>query len=254
MQPPKMPHTTNGNHVRSLFGGQYCGQIFGRSRSVKSIRNYLVDAPRSLGGRARAERWELFLGLFLEIQEMTVIDLGGTTESWLRAPVRPRHVTVVNLFEPGSADESWLAAIEGDACSARKALDRASQPTSVDLVFSNSLIEHVGGHAKRQELADQVHSLAPFHWVQTPYRYFPIEPHWLFPGMQFLPTSTAAWVALRWPLAHTLPATRADAVTEVMWTELVSITQMRAYFPSSSIHRERLAGLTKSVCAVAAPA
>ena len=23
--------------------------------------------------------------------------------------------------------------------------------------------------------------------VQIPYRYFPIEPHWLFPGLQFLP-------------------------------------------------------------------
>ena len=31
--------------------------------------------------------------------------------------------------------------------------------------------------------------------MQTPYRYFPIEPHWLFPGMQFLP------LPVRWSIA-----------------------------------------------------
>ena len=28
--------------------------------------------------------------------------------------------------------------------------------------------------------------------VQTPYRYFPVEPHWLFPGLQFLPMGLRA--------------------------------------------------------------
>ena len=61
----------------------------------------------------------------------------------------------------------------------------AGAPMSYDVVFSNSLLEHVGGHAQRAALAREVRSLAPRHWVQTPYRYFPLEPHWLFPGMQF---------------------------------------------------------------------
>lgn len=49
------------------------------------------------------------------------------------------------------------------------------------LVYSNSLIEHLGGHARRAAFAEQVRSLAPRHWVQTPYRYSLIKPHWLVP-------------------------------------------------------------------------
>jgi hypothetical protein len=37
----------------------------------------------------------------------------------------------------------------------------------------------------------------------------------------------------------------------VMWTELVGIAQMRSYFPQSLIVREKFAGLTKSLVAVA---
>jgi hypothetical protein len=120
-------------------------------------------------------------------------------------------------------------------------------------VFSNSLIEHVGGHAMRVRLSDEVHQLAPYHWVQTPYRYFPLEPHWLFPLMQFLPVVARGPIARRWPLAHTRPASPDEARDSVMWTELLSVTEMKAYFPRSTMAKERLFWLTKSLIAIAAP-
>src|SRR3954451_6780005 len=87
-----------------------------------------------------------------------------------------------------------------------------------------------------------VHLLAPRHWVQTPYRYFPIEPHWIAPGMQFLPVRARAGIARRWPLAHVRSANLRDALTGVLWTELLDRSQMRFYFPESKILSERLAG------------
>jgi hypothetical protein len=39
-------------------------------------------------------------------------------------------------------------------------------------------------------------------------------------------------------------------MSEVQWTELVGAAEMRAYFPDSRIHHERLAGLTKSLVAI----
>jgi hypothetical protein len=36
----------------------------------------------------------------------------------------------------------------------------------------------------------------------------------------------------------------------VQWTELVSLTEMRSYFPDSAILHERAAWLTKSLIAV----
>ncbi|MFC7448779.1 methyltransferase type 11 [Rhodococcus daqingensis] len=224
---------------------------FGRWQpSGSRLRRLLVDSPASLGARARARRWQVFRETFPEIENLRVLDLGGTVESWRRAPVRPRHVTVLNLFEPGEAQDDWITPVVGDACAAGEALAGADLDAHFDLVFSNSLIEHVGGHARRADLARQIHQLAPRHWVQTPYRYFPVEPHWLFPGMQFMPAAARVAIARHWPLVHTRPESYDDAVDAVLWTELVGITEMRDYFPTSAIVRERVLGVPKSLIAV----
>jgi hypothetical protein len=218
---------------------------------AQTVRRRLVDSPTSFGAGKRAERWETVRRLFPALDTMQVVDLGGTVESWRRALVRPAHVTVVNLFEPGESRESWLLPVTGDACDARAALGVVGAATDYDLVFSNSLLEHVGGHAQRVALANEIHALAPRHWVQTPYRYFPVEPHWLCPLLQFLPIAARARVAEVWPLAHSHPASATAAMSEVQWTELVGVAELRAYFPGSEIVREKVAGLTKSITAVA---
>jgi hypothetical protein len=160
-------------------------------------------------------------------------------------------VVVVNLFEPGDAEDETLVPVTGDACAARAALAAAGIEGGFDLAFSNSLLEHVGGHAHRAELAGEIRALAPRHWVQTPYRYFPLEPHWLFPGLQFLPMAARSRLAAHWPLAHSRPESREAAMSEVQWTELVGVAELRAYFPGARIHHERVAGLTKSLTAIA---
>ncbi|MBU8816909.1 methyltransferase type 11 [Mycolicibacterium goodii] len=214
------------------------------------LRQVFVDSPTSLGAKARMKRWELFRRTFPNIEDMNLLDLGGTTQTWHRSPVKPRKITVLNLFEPGESDGESILAVKGDACKATTTLADAGVDTEFDIVFSNSLIEHVGGHARRCELATEIDGLAPRHWVQTPYRYFPVEPHWLFPGMQFMPVAARVHVAKRWPLVHTRPESIEQARDAVLWTELLSVTEMRDYFPGSTLLRERALGMTKSLIAV----
>jgi hypothetical protein len=213
---------------------------------LHALRNRFVDAPGSLGARYRARRWEWLLAAFPDLGEMSVVDLGGTAESWRRAPVRPARVHLVNLEKPPEDPPAWLRADHADACEPPPEILAGDH----DLVVSNSVLEHVGGHARRHMFADVVHRLADRHWVQTPYRYFPVEPHWVCPGMQFLPPPAKVAVARHWPLVHTPPADRAEALRAVLEVELLSRTEMRAYFPDSRILSERVAGLTKSLIAV----
>jgi hypothetical protein len=159
-------------------------------------------------------------------------------------------VTVVNLFEPGTSSDEWIRPLTGDACTASQVVAESGHSERFDLVFSNSLLEHVGGHANRVRLADEVDRLAPNHWIQTPYRYFPLEPHWLFPLMQFMPVSVRAFIAMHWPLAHTPADNVREATSEVQWTELVGISQLAFYFPTSRIIHERFLGMTKSLIAI----
>ena len=136
--------------------------------------------------------------------------------------------------------------VQGDACDPPAHVRDAE----FDLVYSNSLIEHVGGHARRCDFASVVHAMASRHWVQTPYRYFPIEPHWLFPGLQFLPQRARAWAIQRWPLSSFRPNSEL-ALRHVLEVELLSQTEMKYYFPRSELLKERVLGLTKSIIAVA---
>jgi hypothetical protein len=213
---------------------------------VRSLRNRLVDGPDSWGAKRRSRRWTWLTETFPELPDMTVLDLGGRVDTWERAPVRAAHVHVVNL-EPTPDDlPPWAEADHGDAC----ALPEDIRRRRYDLVFSNSVIEHVGGHERRLRFAETIHAMAPAHWVQTPYRYFPVEPHWVAPGLQYLPVKARSSIAHWWPLQHTKATDRAETLQAVLWTELLDKTQMRHYFPRSVIRSERVAGVPKSLIAV----
>jgi len=218
---------------------------------ARSARRYLVDDGNSssLAARARARRWEDLLQRFPELSKMRVLDLGGRVSNWTAAPVCPAHVVILNIEDqPDSFDR--FAVINGDACEPPGEL----RSEYFDLVYSNSVMEHVGGHYRRLQFADTVHRSGSQHWIQTPYRYFPIEPHWIFPGMQFLPMSARSTISARWPLgwAHLPepPEGKAAHIALAMEVELLSKTEMRQYFPDSTVTSERIAGFTKSLIAV----
>jgi hypothetical protein len=210
------------------------------------IRSLFVNNETSLGARMRLRRWEIVHAQFPNLPDMRVLDLGGTMEWWVRAPVRPKHVTLVNLEIDEGSEAPWLTSVAGDACHADSLL--AGQ--SFDLVFSNSLIEHVGGHSARLALAHVIRSLAPHYVVQTPYRYFPVEPHWVFPALQFLPVPVRQYIAPRWPLGHTRGWDPKQAFDTVLFTELIGATEMRSYFPDGQLFWERFLGLPKSMIAI----
>lgn len=200
------------------------------------------DDPRSLAGRARARRWDEFSRRFPDLREMNVLDLGGTPRFWRTAPVAPAHVTLVNLRDE-PCPEPWIDLIVGDACS-------PPVDGGFDLVFSNSLIEHLPGDRRRGEMARAAVALGRHHWVQTPNRHFPIEPHWVFPGAQFLPTSSRLWLARNWPPAHFADLPDATVREEVASIDLLTDADMRRLFPGAEIWHERFLGLTKSLVAI----
>ena len=198
----------------------------------------------SMSAKARARRWIELARQFPEIGEMRVLDLGGDARAWRASPIRPAHVTLVNLFAQ-QPEEPWMTALEGDACALPDALPE------VDLVYSNSVIEHVGGHWRRERFAAGVRAAAPSYWVQTPYRYFPLEPHFLFPALQHLPRPLQAGAIRHWPIGggrHT--RSHAEAMTAVLEVDLLSVGELQAYFPDGAVLRERFLGAVKSLIAV----
>lgn len=212
-------------------------------------RAAMGEEGRSVAARMRAKRWAEILRRFPDLGQWRVIDLGGAMWAWDAVPVTPAALTVVNLDDYGLENSrAGVKTIRADACD----LPAVVFEEPFDLVYSNSVIEHLGGYWRRRAFADAVRRLAPRHWIQTPSRSFPLEPHWMFPGMQFLPLPARASISARWPLAHESfrGRTRQQAVDDVLRVELVGATEMRSLFPESELYRERVAGITKSLVAI----
>lgn len=176
--------------------------------------------------------------------------MGGTPDFWRRMLRRrsPRfQVTILNNESQPPEPEPWLRLMIGDA----RALP--FHDDAFDVVFSNSVIEHVGDAEDQAAMAREVQRVGRCYFVQTPNYYFPIEPHCLFPGFQFLPLAARVFVLThvhlpransRW--ATTFP-TRDVARAYAAGITLMSAADLRRTFPGAALYRERILGVTKSL-------
>ena len=178
-----------------------------------------------------------FLALVKPPAGAKIIDLGGHLPMWQWFD-HDFDVTLVNL--PGSYKSTGkfgqYTFMEGDATN----LSENFADKSFDIVFSNSVIEHVGDESKQADFASEVMRLAKGYWVQTPSNYWPIEPHTGVVGYWLLPKFVQENLQKSWE--KELP----------VWTEMVRSTtvlpkkRMRELFPDSKLYIERKFLLEKS--------
>lgn len=117
-----------------------------------------------------------------------------------------------------------------------------------DVVYSNSAIEHIGDRTDQHSAADEIRRVGKRYFVQTPNFWFPLEPHFLVPGFQFLPLRWKALLLQRFNLGH-IPR-RPDyssAKETVQSIRLLTPDEFHSFFPGSTMYRERFLGLTKSL-------
>lgn len=174
-------------------------------------------------------------------QRLRILDLGGKPDTWTQI-TQPLDITILNL--PGENDaeaqqyESHhrLTFIDGDAC-------RVSEfkSNSFDLIFSNSVIEHVGDRQQQEAFAHEVHRLGQAYWVQTPSKYFPIEAHCGMPLWWFYPVAWRRYFIRRWRGQRLY--SWADMVEGTRVLDRKTLTRL---FPDSLIEVERFLGWPKS--------
>ena len=109
-----------------------------------------------------------------------------------------------------------------------------------DISFSNSVIEHVGDEARIRKFAAESSRIAPRYWIQTPSKYFPLEPHTGMLFWWFYPQSLKRYFLRRWERDMPLIAIHAKRTT------FVTRRQLRELFPDGTIYTERFFGIAKS--------
>jgi len=153
---------------------------------ISALREGVIRLGRPVHKRLRQEKLELFFSLTANAERNTLLDVGGGTgiaSEFVPLYQAFREVTVVNL-DP-SPDRHTLPHVR------RMVADGCCLPfadLSFDWVFSNAVIEHVGGIEEQRKFASEISRVARRgYFVTTPNKFFPIEPHTLLPLYQFLP-------------------------------------------------------------------
>jgi hypothetical protein len=203
--------------------------------------------------RARARRiMDLINTIAAEKGRVRIVDLGGDPGYWSRLFDRAEleaakvHITTINPHVWEKSDDPMIEAIEGDACDLPQHADN-----SFDLAHSNSVIEHVGDWTKVEGFAREHRRLAPRYYVQTPYYWFPIEPHFSAIGFHWRSEQARAKILLRRSLGWTDRAKdMGEAMRAVQDARLLDKTQFRYLFPDAQLVDETVLGLTKSLRAI----
>jgi hypothetical protein len=178
-----------------------------------------------------------------------IIDIGGRVEYW--NPILPvleevkAKITVVNLEQTQPLPGPIFDFAFGNACELSAYPDQG-----FDFAHSNSLIEHVGQWPQMKRCAEEIRRLAPSYYVQTPYLWFPVEPHFRAPFYAWLPEQVRARLLMAFDLGYIGRAATLDqAMADVQSINLLDHAQMKALFPDAAITFERAAGLPKSMIA-----
>ena len=212
------------------------------------VARYVADIndAGSLAARFRQRGFDLFRRLLNDLpRPITILDVGGTPAFWEtmsgtdQAEVR---ITLVNVLTQ-IATRPWMTSLVADATQLSGIGDR-----QYDVVFSHSLIEHVGDFPQQQRVAAEICRVGRRYFVQTPNFWFPIEPHFLCPGFHWLPLGVRAWLVSHFRLGwiERIPD-RVTARRAVAGIRLLRPAELRALFPGATLYEVRLLGLAQSL-------
>ena len=196
---------------------------------------------------------EDFIQHFLRLKgSCRILDVGGEEIYWKIAQEfldeSNIEIHLLNIAPVAVAGKKFTCLV-GDAADLGHLRDN-----SYDLVHSNSVIEHVGSWRRMQTMALHVRRLAPAYYVQTPYFWFPYEPHFRFPIFHWLPEQVRYRLLLNFSLGFGGKRDTVDAaVAAVQSSSLLDVRQFSTLFSDATILRERVLLLTKSLMAIRSP-
>ena len=198
----------------------------------------------SLANKLRRTRFSLFKRLLSGLEgPIRILDIGGTHSFWDQmgfSSTCEGSITVLNLTKPMDSTPGFTSTV-GDA------RDIQFGSMSFDVVFSNSVLEHVGEYEDQRRMAEEVKRVGKRFFIQTPNKNFPIEPHFLFPFFQFMPLSVRIWMVRHFNMGWYRRISDYQEARELV--ESVRMLEKRELidlFPDATIIPEKFMGMTKS--------
>jgi SAM-dependent methyltransferase len=145
--------------------------------------------------RSRERKLRLFLGELRPTGETTVLDVGadelgfgegdgcGTLNFFEERYPWPERITALGLHDGAGFRSRYphIRYVQGDACAL------PFEDAEFDIVFSNAVIEHVGGRERQRQFVSEAIRVGRRAFITTPNRRFPVEVHTRLPLVHWLP-------------------------------------------------------------------
>jgi hypothetical protein len=201
----------------------------------------------------RKRRMNMFLDALAPASGDVLLDIGGYPGCWTDHPQPVARIDILNVHEipwnPARAPRHNIRTLVGDGC----ALDIGDG--AYNIVFSNSVIEHVGSWERQKLFAAEARRVGQSVWVQAPAYACPVEPHYLALFIHYLPVVWRKRLARRFTLWGWLQRPNKEQVAEMAEnTRLLTKKEMKTLFPDCKIYTERMLGfIPKSYIAVRRP-
>jgi SAM-dependent methyltransferase len=192
--------------------------------------------------RSRERKLQLLLDELHPTAETSVLDIGvdelgfgegdgcATMNYFEEHYPWPDRITALGLHDGTGfrARYPGIAYVQGDAC----ALPFADG--EFDIVFSNAVIEHVGGRDRQRQFVSEAIRVGRRVFITTPNRRFPMEVHTRLPLVHWLPDA----------LSH--PVYRATGKAHATELELLTRRTLASLFPG----RVRIVSLGLTLVAI----
>jgi predicted SAM-dependent methyltransferase len=215
---------------------------------MKNFTDQLVNYhnPKSLGNRFRNQRFKIF-NQFLEKFDgpIKILDVGGSATFWKNRDFQKSdiNVTLLNLNEV-EVHDSRFQSVKGDATDLSQFKDN-----EYDIVFSNSVIEHLYSKENQYKMAREVMRVGKFFFVQTPNKNFIMEAHFVLPFFQFLPKNIQLFILTKTRFSRGKKREVAWAADYIDQLRLISYNELKKMFNPCKIIKEKFFGLNKSYTA-----
>lgn len=208
------------------------------------------DNPKSLGAKFRAKRTKKFEKLFFRNfnpeKSISILDVGGTDNFWIKSQI-PNvpgvRITLLNLHLEKTS-HPHISSMIGDATNMKDFGDK-----KFDLVFSNSVIEHLYTFENQQKMANEIQRVGRKYFIQTPNKYFPIEAHYAIPFAQYLPKKLLLLILTKTKLSRLQRWDYQAAKQYLDEIRLLNKSELGQLFPKSKLIKEKVLGMTKSLTA-----
>jgi len=149
----------------------------------------------SISLRSRGRKLRLFLEELRPTADTTVLDVGAdelgfgegdgcaTMNFFEELYPWPERITALGLHDGAGFRATYphIPYVQGDACAL------PFEDGAFDIVFSNAVIEHVGGRDRQRQLVTEAIRVGRRVFITTPNRRFPVEVHTRLPLVHWLP-------------------------------------------------------------------